>query len=809
MEDYQALKYDYEFNENNNKDIYDEFNDFDPNFDLQTLKSDKSFKTALEKSNDKRPPPTAAKLGTPFRSNQLVPPSRNRPITASHEAARPMTAVRAAGYNPSSQTFISTLKPDTIQTSDEEKVRKLEKEINHLIDQSTIANQQGDLKIALEKAEEADRREKGLIDLKSRLISSNEQVNVDLTYAVKFNLANQQAANNLDHEAIATFQTLVKNKTFNNSGRLKVNIGNIHLKLRQYEKAIRMYKMALDQVSDEFKNINTKIRMNISIAYVKMQQFSEAATMLELVMDKQASVKVAFNLTLCYYLLNDKELMKRTFERMVSIETKNRDVLVTDENKYVLSSEDKVHNDIVEAIHHDELRKIEKQRTSEENSCIMMAAKMISRHISSSYAEGYDWCINQVKSSPHTSLAYDLDIDKAIGFLKQKEFQQSIQTLKSFEKKDSRVASVAATNLSFLYFLENDEASADKYSEVALQADKYNPSALVNKGNVLYRAGDWERASGYYKEALTNDSSCVEALYNYGLTTKRLGKLESSLDCFLKLHSIMTSYPQVMFQIADVYSLMDKPDQAKECLMQVNSMVPSDAVVMLRLAEMYEVEDDKVQALHYYSEACKLDPTNVSTLEWLGGYFLHNQMPENAVQFFEKGACLQPGQAKWLLMVASCYKRMGGYQQAFELYKYIHRRFPENIECLKILTKLCVDMNNNEEAGVFKEKMVRVQKLVQLKEERTSSGRQRSGRMRVERDEENDSRQSSGSLRNSDQSRKSSDTLSANRNKRVPIQEGFEDKAFSAAHERPRTASKRKEQEDFEDEEIGDDLLPD
>ena len=42
--------------------------------------------------------------------------------------------------------------------------------------------------------------------------------------------------------------------------------------------------------------------------------------------------------------------------------------------------------------------------------------------------------------------------------------------------------------------------------------------ALVNKGNVLYKRGDFEKAREYYKEALNNDSSCVEALYNLGKT---------------------------------------------------------------------------------------------------------------------------------------------------------------------------------------------------------------------------------------------------------------------------------------------------
>ena len=41
--------------------------------------------------------------------------------------------------------------------------------------------------------------------------------------------------------------------------------------------------------------------------------------------------------------------------------------------------------------------------------------------------------------------------------------------------------------------------------------------ALVNKGNVMYNQGDFEKAREFYREALQNDSSCVEALYNFGI----------------------------------------------------------------------------------------------------------------------------------------------------------------------------------------------------------------------------------------------------------------------------------------------------
>ena len=44
----------------------------------------------------------------------------------------------------------------------------------------------------------------------------------------------------------------------------------------------------------------------------------------------------------------------------------------------------------------------------------------------------------------------------------------------------------------------------------------YLSTALVNKGNVLFNKGDFEKAREFYKEALQNDSSCVEARYNLG-----------------------------------------------------------------------------------------------------------------------------------------------------------------------------------------------------------------------------------------------------------------------------------------------------
>lgn len=63
---------------------------------------------------------------------------------------------------------------------------------------------------------------------------------------------------------------------------------------------------------------------------------------------------------------------------------------------------------------------------------------------------------------------------------------------------------------------EKDYDQADRYADLAMNADRYNPAALINKGNTVFIKQDYEKAAEFYKEALKNDSSCTEGLYNLG-----------------------------------------------------------------------------------------------------------------------------------------------------------------------------------------------------------------------------------------------------------------------------------------------------
>ncbi|KAF6119090.1 intraflagellar transport 88 [Phyllostomus discolor] len=516
--------------ETDEDDLYSGYNDYNPTYDTEELENDTAFQQAVRTSHGRRPPITAKipstavtrPVATGYGSKTSLASSMGgRPVTGVIQdgVTRPMTAVRAAGFtkaalrgsafDPLGQSR-GPAPPLEAKNEDspEEKIRQLEKKVNELVEESCIANSCGDLKLALEKAKDAGRKERVLVRQREQ-VTSPENINLDLTYSVLFNLASQYSANEMYAEALNTYQVIVKNKMFTNAGRLKVNMGNIYLKQRNYSKAINSF---------------------------------------EHIMSTAPNLKAGFNLILSYFAVGDREKMKKAFQKLIAVPLE-----IDEDDKYISPSDDPHTNLVIEAIKNDHLRQMERERKAMAEKYIMTAAKLIAPVIETSFAVGYDWCVEVVKASQYIELANDLEINKAITYLRQKDFNQAVETLKMFEKKDSRVKSAAATNLSFLYYLENEFAQASSYADLAVSSDRYNPSALTNKGNTVFANGDYEKAAEFYKEALRNDSSCTEALYNIGLTYKKLNRLDEALDCFLKLHAILRNSAQVLYQIANVY----------------------------------------------------------------------------------------------------------------------------------------------------------------------------------------------------------------------------------------------------------------
>lgn len=272
---------------------------------------------------------------------------------------RPSTAVRGVGYTSESRGLTtaaggaamgSQAKRTAVmfdarkEQSPEEKYKALEKKIQDLLEQSILMSTSGghstagnstanglfvgmssagvgddskpDLRGALNKAKEASSLDRKLLQLRD---AGNFVHNFDLTFSVLFNLANLYSLNDMHVEALNTYNLITKNKMFSNANRLKINMGNIYVRLGMFPKAIKMYRMSLDQVPVNQKELRLRVTHNIGVLFVRMGQYSDAAASFEFIMAERGDIRAAMHLVLCYYALGDVEKMKRAFQMMLDV----------------------------------------------------------------------------------------------------------------------------------------------------------------------------------------------------------------------------------------------------------------------------------------------------------------------------------------------------------------------------------------------------------------------------------------------------------------------------------------------------------
>lgn len=159
---------------------------------------------------------------------------------------------------------------------------------------------------------------------------------------------------------------------------------------------------------------------------------------------------------------------------------------------------------------------------------------------------GYDYIIEVLKAQNINEAEGELEMCKALMYLKDKDFENAIHVLKGFELKDKNLRGRAATNISFIYLLEQDYKQAEQYADMAIKEDRQNALALVNKGNCFYFKEEFEKAKEHQLEAIGVEADCLEAIYNLGLVNKPLNLWHEAIQAFEKIQSVVFNAPEVL-----------------------------------------------------------------------------------------------------------------------------------------------------------------------------------------------------------------------------------------------------------------------
>ncbi|KAL4703378.1 hypothetical protein ACJJTC_011167 [Scirpophaga incertulas] len=726
-------------------DLYSGFNEVAPALDTRNLREDQAFQETLKTAGIGRKIPSRMGTGM-FRVGTVS----GRGLTSrAGTAGRPVTAVRAAGFTRSNRD--TPVKEDHKEDSIEDKVKQMETRIMTLVEEScmlsarpepdddTAIKRDFDLGQALSKAQEASALERQLIRMQEQA-NLGDTHNLDLTFAVLCNLAGQYALNEMYTEALNTYQLLTRNKLFPHANRLKVNMGNIYFKMGEHPKALKLYRMALDQTPTAEKDLRMKVMHNIGLLLVRMGKFRDAVTNFQHIMHEQGDFQTGLHLVLCSVALNDAEGGKAAFHAMLDVEPPSchQDIGIDDEN----DAYECVLRDVLRG---DRLSRWSRRAASHAERCLTLAAAaLVSPTSRDDETGGMSWCVEALRGysgGGSGGAGARLELGGALAALRglrtagaAAAAQRLLQRLKAVARAhaaDRVLRAEANADAAFLSAALGNWSEACALAEQASQDDPYSCAARVCGAVAAARGDDcpqqWRRAAHALAAASHLDPTHLVAAHDLALALEKSGEEESAAGAearWVRVRGAAGAGPTLRGLAAAGLARLARHSSGPAADHWYSMIGSWDVGVTCAQAQLHSEMGDIQTAKHYYQDVEAVWPCELAALEFLA----NEAAPEDALQYYRRAARVNPADPRWGLLMGGCLRANGRYQEALSLYKKMNARFPDNVQCLKLIVKLCGDQGLSETSAWTKE-LQRAQARIKQQERvsMTSAGSGSSG----------------------------------------------------------------------------------
>jgi intraflagellar transport protein 88 len=243
--------------------------------------------------------------------------------------------------------------------------------------------------------------------------------------------------------------------------------------------------------------------------------------------------------------------------------------------------------------------------------------------------------------------------------------------------------------------VEGDYTKAEQYANTAIENERYNHKALVNKGNIHYIKEDYNKAKEYYLEAIGVQSDCIEAIYNLGMVNIRMDAIYEAIQAFEKLHSVCPNIPEVLYKIAKLYEYMKQYDDAIKYYSLLLMQLPNDPMLLSSLGSLYYQINPKDENtyMHYFEDSYRYFPSNFDNLTVLGFLYFKEENYEKALSFFKLASKVNPNAYTAEIHYAKCYFKLGRFRESFKAFRKIHNKYPDNKEALMYLIANAKQLN--------------------------------------------------------------------------------------------------------------------
>ena len=251
-----------------------------------------------------------------------------------------------------------------------------------------------------------------------------------------------------------------------------------------------------------------------------------------------------------------------------------------------------------------------------------------------------------------------------------------------------------------------------------LRYDPENIWANLGIGGIYINQGKYDRAIVYYKKVLSKDPNNYYALVGLGGAYLALGNRETSLKYYKRAYRIRQT-AQVLKIIKEIESeedieraeeLKKRGDYTKAIEIYERLLVknPGSKRILLGLATSYHELGQDEKAIEYLDRILELDPNDKDAIIAKGWALISLGQYRAAIDLIKSHNLLrdpdgqkifQQAQIQYYIKEAEKEKKQGHYEKALQYYLAARKIQPDNLDILKGIAGIYMDMKRFDEAA--------------------------------------------------------------------------------------------------------------
>lgn len=243
--------------------------------------------------------------------------------------------------------------------------------------------------------------------------------------------------------------------------------------------------------------------------------------------------------------------------------------------------------------------------------------------------------------------------------------------------------------------------SAEEFWYSILQNAPDKARAYNNYGVALSEKGLYKESLPYYHKAIQLDPVYPDPLNNLAVASSCLGDVDGAINSLKRAISIQPYYPEGYNNLASFLMAKNELDQAEQYLKAALQMRPNYGKAHFNLGKIY-INRQKPEIAHgHFKNAClNADLDNQAGFKTYAHLSLNLKKYEDAIIGFTRLLEFEPTAENTMHLANACFFA-NKFQQAYEAYKKVLSRNPQERNALYNLAETCVRLKQYEEAITY------------------------------------------------------------------------------------------------------------